>query len=73
MIEICFKDLQKLMLSKLSNSQNTLENVGPEANREKLTRQPKHVDLEAILEPFWHHLGVLGRPLGAILGILGAT
>ena len=29
------------------------------------------MDLEAILRPFWAHLGVLERPLGAILGVLG--
>ena len=38
-----------------------------------ITMKPKHIDLEAILEPFWPHLGVLGRPLGAFLGILGPT
>ena len=54
------------MLSKLPKSQDTLENVGPEANREKMTMKPKHIDLEAILEPFWPHLGVRGRPLEAI-------
>ena len=52
------------MLSKLPRSYNTLENVGPEENREKTTMKLKHIDLEAILEPFWPHLGVLGRPLG---------
>ena len=51
----------------------TLENVGPEANREKTTIKLKHINLDAILEPFWPHLGVLGRPLEAILGVLGAT
>ena len=61
------------MLSKLPKSQNTLKNVSQEANREKMTMKPKHIDLEAILEPFWSHLGVLGRPLGAILGHLGAN
>jgi hypothetical protein len=61
------------MLSQLPKSKKTLENVGPEANFEKNTLKPKHVDLEAILEPFWPHLGVLGRPLGAFLGILGPT
>ena len=61
------------MLSKLPRSQNTLENVSPEANREKMTMKPKHIDLEAILEPFWPHLGVLGRPLEANFGRLGAN
>ena len=61
------------MLSKLPKSQNTLENVGQEANREKMTMKPKHTDLDAILEPIWPHLGVLGRPLEAILGVLGPT
>ena len=73
MIEICSKNLQKLMLSKLPNSQNTLENVGPEANREKTTMKLKHINFESILEPFWSHLGVLGKPLEAILGVLGPT
>ena len=61
------------MLSKLPKSQNTLENVGPEANREKPTMKLKHIDLKDILEPFWPHLGVLGRPLEAILDVLGPT
>ena len=72
-IEICSNNGQKLMLSKLPKSKETLENVGPEANREKTTMKPKHIDSEAILEPFWPHLGVLGRPLGAMLGVLGPT
>ena len=61
------------MLSNLPKSQITLENVGQEANREKMTMKSKHIDLEAILEPFWPHLEVLGRPLQAILGVLGPT
>ena len=61
------------MLSKLLKSNNTLENVSPEANREKTTMKLKHINSEPILEPFWHHLGVLGRPLEAILGVLGST
>ena len=61
------------MLSKLPNCQNTLENVGQEANCEKMTMKPKHIDLEAILEPFWPHLGVLGRPLEAIFDVFGTT
>ena len=61
------------MLSQLPKSKKTLENAGPEANFEKNTMKPKHIDLEAILEPFWPHLGVLGRPLGAFLGILEPT
>ena len=61
------------MLSKLPKSKNTMENVGPEANREKTPMKLKHVNFEPILEPFWPHLGVLGRALEAILGILGPT
>ena len=61
------------MLSKFRKSKNTLENVGPEANREKTTMKLKHINLEAILEQFWSYLGVLGRPLDAILGVLGPT
>ena len=61
------------MLSKLPKSKDTSENVGQEANRQKMTMKPKHIDLEAILEPFWSHLGVLGRPLEAILRILRPT
>ena len=72
-IEICSKHSQKSMFSKLPKSQKAMENAGPEANREKLTRNPKHIHLEAILEPFWPHLRVLGRPLGAILGVLRPT
>ena len=72
-VEFCSKKCQKLMLSKLPKNQNTLENVGPEANREKTTTKLKHINLEAILEPFWPHLGVRGRPLEAILGVLGPT
>ena len=61
------------MLSKLPKSKNTLENVGPEANREKTTMKLKHINLESMLETFWLHLGVLGKSLGAILGVLGPT
>ena len=61
------------MLSKLAKSKNTLENVDPEANREKITMRLKHINFESILEPFWPHLGVLGRALEAILGVLGPT
>ena len=72
-VEFCSKKCQQLMLSKLPKSKDTLENVGPEANREKTTMKLKHINLEAILEPFWSHLGVLGRALEAILGVLGPT
>ena len=72
-VEFCSKKCQKLMLSKLPKSKKTLENVGPEANREKTTMKLKHINFEPILEPFWPHLGVLGRPLEAILGVLGPT
>ena len=61
------------MLSTLPKSKNALENVGPEANRKKTTMKLKHINFEPILEPFWLHLGVLGRPLEAILGVLGPT
>ena len=61
------------MLSKLPKSKNTLENVGPEANREKTTMKLKHTNLEAILEPFWSHLGVLGKPLEGHFRRLGAN
>ena len=61
------------MLPKLPKSKDIFENVGPEANREKTIMKLKNINLEAILEPFWPHLGVLGRPLEAILGILGPT
>ena len=56
------------MLSKLLKSKETLENVSLEANRGKTTMRLKHMDLEAILEPFWPHPGVLGRPLGGYFG-----
>ena len=72
-IEFCSNNGQKLMLSKLPKSKKTLENVGPQANREKKTMKLKHIDVEAFLEPFWPHLGVLGRPWEAILGLLGPT
>ena len=39
---------------------------------DKMAMKLKHVDLEAIL-PFWAHFGILGRPLGAILDVLGLT
>ena len=38
------------MHSKLPKSKNSLENVGPEANREKKARKLKHIDVEDILE-----------------------
>ena len=72
-VEFCSKKCQKLMLSKLPKSKNTLENVGPEANCEKATMKLKYNTFESILEPFWPHLGVLGRALEAILGVLGPT
>ena len=59
------------MLSKLPKSKNTLENVSPEANREKTTMKLKHINFESIWEPFWPHLGVLGKPLEAILASWG--
>ena len=72
-VEFCFKKCQKLVLSKLQESKDTFENVGPEANREKTTMKLKNIKFESILEPFWPHLGVLGRALEAILGVLGPT
>ena len=38
------------MRSKLPKRKTSLENVGPEAHREKMTRKLKHIDVEAILE-----------------------
>ena len=61
------------MFSKFLKSQKTMENVRPEANREKTITNLKHIGFEAILESFWPHLGVLGRALEAILGVLGPT
>ena len=59
------------MVSKLLRNQETLENVGWEAHREKTTVKLKHIDLAAIWGSFWLHLGVLGRALDAFLGVLG--
>ena len=59
------------MLSKLPKSKNTLENVRLEPNREKTNMKLKHINFEPILEPFWPHLGVLGRPLGTMLPVWG--
>ena len=75
------------MRSKLPKSKNSLENVRPEANRQKKTRKLKHIDVEAILEAilgsswgtweaFGGHVGRLGTNLGqhkAILSHLGAN
>ena len=61
------------MLPKLPKSQNTLENVSPESNRKKTTMNLKHIDLKAILEPFWPHLEVPGKPFGGHFGRLGAN
>ena len=72
-IIIYSKKCQKLMLSKLPKSNISLENVGPEANREKTTMKLKPINFESILEPFWPHLGVLGRALGGHFGRLGAN
>ena len=69
------------MHSKLPKSTNSLENVGPEANREKMTRKPKHIDVEAILEAIWvsswgtweaieSHVGRLGTSLSQHKAIL---
>ena len=86
-IEICSKNVQKLMHAKLPKSKDSLENVGPEANREKKIRKLKHIDVEAILEAilvsswgtweaFGGHVGRLGTNLSqhkAILSHLGAN
>ena len=86
-IGISSKNSQKLMHSKLPKSKNSLEHVGPEANREKKTRKLKHIDVEAILEAilvsswgtweaFGGHVGHLGTNLSqhkAILSHLGAN
>ena len=61
------------MLSKLPKSKKTLENVCPEANHEKTTMKLYYINFDPLLEPFWPHLGVLGRPLEAILGVLAPT
>ena len=61
------------MLSKLPKSKISFENIDLEAHQEKTTMKLKHINLEAILEPFWPHLGVLGSALEAILGVLGPT
>ena len=75
------------MHSKLPKSKNSLENVRQEANREKETRKPKHIDVEGILEAilvsswdtweaFGGHVGSLGTNLSqhkAILSHLGAN
>ena len=65
--------MTKIDAFKATEMQKTLESVGPEANREKTTMKLKHINLEAIFEPFWPNLGVLGRPLEAILDVLGPT
>ena len=62
------------MHSKLPKSNHLLENVGPEANREKKTRKLKQINVEAILEAilvsswgtweaFGDHFGHLGANL----------
>ena len=75
------------MHSKLPKSKISSENVGPEANRKKMTRKPKHIDVEAILEAilvsswstwgtFRGHVERLGTNLSqhkAILSHLGAN
>ena len=59
------------MHSKLPKSTDSLENVGPEANREKKTSKLKHIDVKAIMEAILVSSWVLGRPLGAMLGVWG--
>ena len=65
--------VSKIDASNFPKSQNTIENIGPEANRKKTTMKLKYINFEPILEAFWPHLGVLGRPSEAILGVLGPT
>ena len=48
---------------KAPDQQKYVRKLGPEANREKTTMKLKHINFEPILEPFWPHIGVLGRPL----------
>ena len=85
-VECCSKKCQKLMLSKLPKSKNTLENVGLEANREKTPMKLTHINFEhlgAILASSWGtweafrgHFGRLGANLSqhkAILSHLGAN
>ena len=71
--QILFQKVSEVDAFKAPEKQKTLENVGPEANREKTTMKLKHINFEPILDSFWPHLGVLGRTLEAILGILGPT
>ena len=61
------------MHSKLPRSTDSLENVGPEANREKMTRKPKHIDVEAILEAILVSSSGTCKALGAMLGVWGST
>ena len=61
------------MLSKLWKSKKTLENVGLEANREKTTMKPKHIDLEAILEAIFASSWDTWEAFGDLLGQLGAN
>ena len=59
---------------KAPKEQNSLENVmffNISENHKKMVMKLKHMDLDAILRPFWAHLRVLWRPLGAYLGVLG--
>ena len=58
------------MHSKLPKSKNSLENVRQEANREKETRKPKHVDVDAILEAIWVATWGTWRALGGEVGRL---
>ena len=69
------------MHSKFLKSTNSLENAGPEANCEKMTSKPKHIDVEAILETilvsswgtweaFGGHFGRLGANFSQHKGIL---
>ena len=61
------------MHSKLPKSSNPLENVGPEANREKMTRKPKHIDVEAILEAIWVSSWSTWGVFGGHVGRLGSN
>ena len=43
------------------------------SEHKKRSLKLKHIDMEAILRPFWAQLGVRWSPLGAIFGVLEPT
>ena len=61
------------MRSKVPKSKDSMENVGPEANREKKTRKVKHIDVEAILEAIMVSSWGTWEAFGAMLGVWGPT